>query len=411
MRYCLSVALLFCAGTVSAQPLSLEEALRAADAHSPRLAAQRHALSAAEHQSARAGELPDPRLKLGIENLPVSGPDRYRYGADSMTAGVVGVAQEFPNTAKREARRLRAERMRDVESAGLHASRTALHRDVAAAWLELHFASEAHDALERLGRRIALQADAVPSAIARGRQSSTEALVLRQAREEVNDRLIDQDRLLARARIALAALIGEDAQRALAAPPDTAALPQPVDVLLARSSEQPQLRVLERREALARAEVDMARSERRTDWMLEVEYGQRAPYFDNMLSVMVSFPLSLRREQRQDREIAARLAELEQARAMQEDGRRMREAELRGWIADFEAAARRAARYESVSLPLARERSAAAQAAYRGGRGELGAVLEAERSIAEAELAMLQALTERAKAWASLAFLLGREAP
>ena len=119
MRYCLSVALLFCAGTVSAQPLSLEEALRAADAHSPRLAAQRHALSAAEHQSARAGELPDPRLKLGIENLPVSGPDRYRYGADSMTAGVVGVAQEFPNTAKREARRLRAERMRDVESLSL----------------------------------------------------------------------------------------------------------------------------------------------------------------------------------------------------------------------------------------------------------------------------------------------------
>jgi outer membrane protein TolC len=126
---------------------------------------------------------------------------------------------------------------------------------------------------------------------------------------------------------------------------------------------------------------------------------------------MVSFPLSLRREHRQDRDIASRLAEAEQARAMQEEGRRMREAELRGWIADFETAARRVARYESVLLPLARERSAVAQAAYRGGRGELGAVLEAERSIAENELGLLGVVTERAKAWANLAFLFGREAP
>ena len=89
----------------------------------------------------------------------------------------------------------------------------------------------------------------------------------------------------------------------------------------------------------------------------------------------------------------------------------MREAELRGWIADFEAAARRAGRYEDVLLPLARERSAAAQAAYRGGRGELAPVLEAERSIAEAELGQLQAVIERAKAWTNLAFLFAREAP
>jgi outer membrane protein TolC len=180
-------------------------------------------------------------------------------------------------------------------------------------------------------------------------------------------------------------------------------------VLLGKVAEQPQLRVLERREALARAEVDMARSERRTDWMLEVEYGQRRPYFDNMLSVMVSFPLSLRRGERQDRDIAARLAEVEQARAMQEEARRAREAEVLGWIADFDTAARRVGRYEKVLLPLARERSAAAQAAYRGGRGELGAVLEAERSIAEAEMGLVQAVIERAKAWTSLAFLFGRE--
>ena len=409
MQYVFFVAVALGAATAGAQELSLEEALRHADSFSPRLAAQRHAVAAAEQQTARAGELPDPRLKLGIENLPVTGPDRFRYGMDSMTAGVVGLAQEFPNAAKREARTLRAERLREVEGAGLVASRAALHREVAAAWLEVHFTGVARQSLERLGQRIAAQSEAAPAAIARGRQSPTEALMLRQAREDVNDRLIEQERALAKARIALGALIGEHAKRPLATPPDMAGLPQPADVLLGKLADQPQLRMLERREALARAEVDMARSERRTDWMLEVEYGQRRPYFDNMLSVMVSFPLSLRRGERQDRDIAARLAELEQARAMQEEARRTREAEVLGWIADFDTAARRVGRYEQVLLPLARERSAAAQAAYRGARGELGAVLEAERSIAETELGLVQAVIERAKAWTSLAFLFGRE--
>lgn len=411
MQFVLFVAVALAAATAGAQELSLEDALRQADAFSPRLAAQRHAVAAAEHQSGRAGELPDPKLKLGLENLPVTGPDRLRYGTDSMTAGVVGLAQEFPNAAKREARTLRAERLRELERASLVASRAALHREVAAAWLEVHFAGQARQALERLGQRIAAQSEATPSAIARGRQSPVQALMLRQSREEVNDRVIEQERALTKARIALAALIGEDAKRPLSTPPDTAALPQPPDVLLARLAKQPQLRVLERREALARAEVEMARSERRTDWMLEVEYGQRRPYFDNMLSVMLSFPLSLRREHRQDRDIASRLAEVDQARAIQEEGRRVREAEVRGWIADFDTSARRVARYENVMLPLARERSAAAQAAYRGGGGELGSVLEAERSIAETELGLLQAVAERAKAWANLAFLFGPQAP
>jgi outer membrane protein TolC len=400
-----------CAGAALAQPLTLEDALRAADVHSPRLAAQRHALSAAESQTARAAELPDPKLKLGIENLPVTGPDRFRYGADSMTSGVVGLSQEFTNPGKREARATRAERARELERANLHAQRALLQRDVAAAWLDAHYAETARAALENLARRIELQAQAAPSGLARGRQGPAEALMLRQAREELTDRLIEQERAMARARIALGALIGDDAKRPLAALPDTAALPQPAEALLAQLTEQPQLRVLERREALARAEVDMARSERRADWMLEVEYGQRRPYFDNMLSVFVSVDLPWQTGRRQDRDIASRLAELEQARAMQEDARRMREAEVRGWLADFDTAKRRIARYESVLLPLARERSAAAQAAYRGNRGELAPVLEAERSIAETELALVQALAERARAWANLSFLVVPEAP
>jgi outer membrane protein, heavy metal efflux system len=387
------------------QPLALEEAIGLGEAQSPRLAAQRSAISATSEQIGRAGALPDPKLKLGIENLPVTGPDRFRYDRDFMTARAIGYVQEFPNSAKREARNLRAERMRDVETANLHAQRVLVRRDVALAWLDAHYAERAGETLERLRGQFRLQLDALPSGIARGRQTVTDSYVLRQAFEQTNDRIIEQERLAARAKVALAALLGDEAMRPLAAAPDTSKLVHRREHLIGQLAEHPQIRAINERENLARAEVQVARSTAKSDWMLEVGYGHRGPAFDNMLSVMVSFDVPWDTARRQDRDIASRLAEVDQARAMREEARRMHEADLRGWLADFDAAQRRIRRLEEILLPLARDRRAAALAAYEGGRGELSAVLEAERSRTDAELGLLQALADRGKAWAQLNYL------
>lgn len=398
------------AASARAQTLALDDALRIGEAQSPRLAAQRHALGAAEELTGRAGELPDPRLRVGIENLPVSGPDRLRYDRDSMTMRQVGLMQEFPNAAKREARSARASRARDVEHSMLFSQRALLQRDIAAAWLEAHFAERSRAALEQLVARFAAQAEAANAGVARGRQSAADSLMLRSGLEQARDRVIDQERLIERSRYALAALIGDDAKRPLGTPPDLERLPHAREALIAQLADHPQLRVLEVRQDLARAEVELARAGRRSDWSVEVAYGHRAPAFDNMLSVMVAIDLPWRAERRQDRDIAARLAELDQVRAQKEEARRMHEAEVRGWLADYDAATRRLARFRTVLVPLAEERSEAALAAYRGGRGELAAVLEAQRAITETELAALVIETERAKAWASLSFLYPHEA-
>lgn len=406
MQWSAALAVAFAwAAPAPAQLLTLEEALRLGETQSPRLAAQRSAVAATSQQVGRAGELPDPKLRVGIENLPITGEDRFRYDRDSMTMRAIGVMQEFPNSAKRDARNLRAERQRDVEVVALEAQRAMLARDVATAWLEVHYAERSRTVLERLVRQFQLQLDTLAAGVARGRQGPAEALMVRGALEQANDRIIEQERMIARARIALAALIGDAAKGALAAAPDTTAFVHPRGELVSRLEEHPELRMQEQREALARAEVDLARSSAKPDWALEVGYGQRAPAFDNMLTVMVSMDLPWQTGRRQDRDIAARLAELDQARAMRENARRVHEAEVRGWFADFDAAGRRIERFERTLLPLARERSAAALAAYQGGRGDLGPILEAERAVTETELTLNQALAERAKAWANLNYL------
>jgi outer membrane protein, heavy metal efflux system len=200
-------------------------------------------------------------------------------------------------------------------------------------------------------------------------------------------------------------LITDEAKRPLAAAPDTTVFAHPREHLLSRLDEHPELRTQEQREALARAEVEVARSSAKPDWSLEVGYGYRAPAFDNMLTVMLSFDLPWQTGRRQDRDIASRLAEVDQARALRENARRVHEAEVQGWLADFDTAQARIERFERTLLPLARDRSAAALAAYQGGRGDLVPVLEAERAVTETELGLNQLLAERARAWANLNYL------
>ena len=394
---------------VRAQVLTLEAALKIGEAQSPRLAAQRHALSAAEEQTGRAAELPDPKLRFGIENLSVTGPDRLQYDRDSMTMRAIGVTQEFPSSEKRSARSDRAARARDVERSMLFSQRATLQRDIAAAWLETHFAERSRDALQGLAGRLAAQAETVSVGVARGRQSVAEGFVLRGAVEQARDKVIDHERLVERSRLNLSALLGKEARMPLGSAPDLASLAHSREALTARLHEHPQLRVLDGRQDLARAEVDVARASKRSDWSLEVGYGVRRPSFDNMLTVMVAIDLPWQAERRQDRDVASRLAELQQVRAMKEDARRMHEAEVRGWLADYDAATRRLERFKTVLLPLASDRSEAALTAYQGGRGDLSGVLEAQRAVTETELASIAIEAERAKAWANLNYLYPHE--
>ena len=405
---CLAVAAPF-AWAAEGGTLSLAEALKIGEKTSPRLAAQGAALAAARELVARAGELPDPKLRIGVENLPVNGADRFRYDVDPGTMRRIGIVQDFPNGEKRKLRGERAARERDVEVSNLAAQRSGVQREIALAWFELYFARQARTPLVELVGELQLQLDTVSAAIAAGRQSTGDALALRGAAVAAQDRVIEQDRSIERARYALAAWLREDASRPLAGPPDTARFDHPPSALLANLHEHPDQRVYAEREALARTDVALAANSKKPDWSLEVLYGQRGPAFDNMISVMVSFDLPWEAGKRQDRDIAAKRLLAEQAQAQVEEARRMHEAELRGLYADWQTAGVRIGRFEELLLPLARQRVSAALAAYRGGRGELGMVLEARRAETEARLGSLQARLERARAWAKLNFLLPHE--
>ena len=70
---------------MAAEPLSLLEAQRLAASRSQQLVAQDAAARAAREMAVGAGQLPDPVLKLGVNNLPINGQDRLSLTRDFMT--------------------------------------------------------------------------------------------------------------------------------------------------------------------------------------------------------------------------------------------------------------------------------------------------------------------------------------
>src|SRR6185436_5500489 len=106
---------------------------------------------------------------------------------------------------------------------------------------------------------------------------------------------------------------------------------------------------------------------------------QRSSTFGNMMSVGVNIPLPWDRGNRQDRDVAVKVALVEQARALREDMLRSHVAEVAAMLEEWSNNRERLALYAESLLPLARERTGAAVAGYRSGKGALADVLAARR--------------------------------
>ena len=79
------VLILLFSSTPSAQPpLTLEEAQRRAVERSRGLAAQDFATTASREMAVAAGQLPDPIVTLGVNNLPIDTSDRFSLTRDFM---------------------------------------------------------------------------------------------------------------------------------------------------------------------------------------------------------------------------------------------------------------------------------------------------------------------------------------
>jgi outer membrane protein TolC len=410
------VALVLCAAVVGvevrAQPtLTLDQALRLAQERSRQLPAQESAAAAAREMALAAGQLPDPVLKAGINNLPVNGADAWSLTSDFMTMRSIGVMQEFTRDGKRKARSARFDREAEAAEAGRAVALANLRRDTAMSWLDRHYQERMLGLLQVQRAETALQIEAAESAYRGGRGSQADVFAARSAVAQLDDRIRQTERQITIAKTRLARWVGADADQALASPPGLAVARLDAASMESQLEHHPQIALMARQEATARAEADIAQSNKRSDWSVELMYSQRGSAYSNMVSLNVSIPLQWDQTNRQDREVSAKLAMADQMREQREEATRERVAETRVWLQQWQSDRGRLEHYDSALIPLAGERTRAAIAAYRGGTGTLLAVLEARRMEIDTRMERLRLEMETAGLWAQLEYLIPAEHP
>jgi outer membrane protein TolC len=386
-------------------PLTLAEAQRRAVDRSRQLTAQDFSAAAARDMAVAAGQLPDPVLKVGIDNLPVTGRDRGSLNNDFMTMRRVGLMQEMTGSDKR---RLRSQRFQ-LEAQKTLAEKTvataAIERDTALAWLERYYADAMAAVVAEQGEQARLEIQAAEGAYRAGRGSQSDVLAAQSALTMFADRASEIRRRVRNANTMLARWIGNAADLALAEKPATDAIRLDPATLDSAIAHHPEIAVLSKQVEVAEADAKLAKANEKADWTVEVGFQQRSAAYSNMVSVGLSIPLQWDRKNRQDRELSAKLAVVEQAKAEREDMQRAHVAETRAMIEEWQNDRERHARYMNELIPLASQRTLAAIAAYRGGKVGLADVLAARRNVIDVRIQALQLATEADRLWAQLNFL------
>ncbi len=393
----------------AAQPapsLSLEETVALATAHAADAESSRGAVEAAVQMAVAAGQLPDPVLKLGLNNVPVDGPDRFSLSRDFMTQRSISVMQEFTRSDKRRAKAARF----DAEASAAEAQRAVglanVQRNAVSAWLDRWYTEQTGVLLGHHGHPLELALQAATAAYRSGRGTRADILTAELEVQKLHDRQDENRAAIASATVGLERWVGPAASRPLSERPRLE-VPQQVKQLTQNEfSAVPEMAAAQRDVALAETEIRAATEAKKPDVSVELMYSQRGASFSNMGSLNVSFPVPWDQANRQDREVSAKLAQAQEARAKAEVIKRNTQAMVGAKLAELQRNLDRLQRYDEKTLPLANAQAEAALTAYRANTGSLLAVAEANHRAVDTALERLTLEAKTAKLWADLNFLI-----
>lgn len=381
-----------------ADALSLDAAMALAVERSQAVQAARAGTAAAQAGAHAAGELPDPMLRVGIENLPVTGPDRLSLNRDGQTMKRIGLSQEWVSADKRAARQAAARALTTREQLMQPVATAEARLQTALAYIDSWFAGQAllltelgeHHAHETLAAGQARLAS--PNGL-----STAEVLALQAALGQAADETNDVRQQQGAATAALQRWVGRPVPVLLEPPPGTP--PDETDFVDRHPVVVARLQDLQ----VARQEAAVVASNRQPNWTWELAYGQRSGAGD-MVSVVMSLPLPVAPAARQDRETAARLALVDKAEAELAEARRMAQGEHAALLSDLRRLQQRIGQLQQAVLQPTRQRIDATLAAYRSNQASLSMLFEARHAEVEVRRKLLALQRDLARTQAQLSF-------
>ena len=381
----------------AAAPLSLAQALDLAVQRSEATRSARAGVASASQAARSAGQLPDPMLRVGVDNLPVTGGDRFNTTRDAMTMKRIGIGQEWVSAEKRAARQAAADAVVAREAVMVQAAASEARLQTALAYIDAYFAAESLKLTTLSEHHLHEELEAAKARLSSSAGSGQDVLAATRARGVAEDETAELGQQQSAAQAALARWVG---MRVEVVDPPAGLAPVTEETYV---GNHPTVIAAQREIELARREADVASTNRRPNWSWDVSYGQRTGYAD-MVSFGVSIPLAVSPAERQDRDTAAKLALIDKAEASLTEAKRAAQGEFRGLASDAQRLAERVQRYQAAVVAPGQQRTAVALAGYGSNQLTLTLLFEARHMEVEAQRKLLNLQRDLAKTQAQLTF-------
>lgn len=391
-------------------PLTLAEAEDSVLENEPGYAALIARAAALEETAIAAGQLPDPTMRVGIANYPISSGS---FSTEGMTQAQLGFRQSFPSGRSRAFVTEQYESLsREMRENAAARSRDALH-SVRSAWLEAYYWQQARNIVTESRPFFIDLAEVSRSLYSVGRKTQQDVLRAELELGRLDDRLIEIDRQHALAIAALSEWLGADARRPVATKLPVWEQVPPLEALRSELSVHPAVLAADAQIAARQAGVVVAEEAKKPGWALDLGYGYREGELSNgvprsdFVSLSVTMDMPFFRKNRQDRTLSAALSERSAAEYEKDALLRRLSSRLDAEYAEWHDFTRRLALYDTSILELSGNQANAALLAYQSEAGDFADVMRAYIDNLNTRLDHVRLQVERAQRYAALANLGG----
>lgn len=354
------------------------------------------------------GQLPDPKLKLGIMNLPIDSFDRSQA---PMTQLQFGIQQSFPRGKTLYYKRLQTEDIADVDQAKALNQEKNVLRSVRNSYLDLYLNIKIELILQQNRNLFTQLFDITQRQYAVGRDNQHDVLRAQLELALIDDRITE---ITGDKEISLAELskwVGDvPAQKSL---PDS--FPE-LNSILNLEQIIPDLidhPLIQAEDALVRAsdkEVKIAEEQYKPGWMLDLTYGERTgnnidgSSRADFASAMIMVDLPLFTDKRQDKRLSSSKLEHTAFQYARSDHllelKRNVEKEHASWI----RMGKRLDLYETRAVIDAAQNSESTLKAYQNDQTDFTTLMRARLTELNTQLAMLKIRVNRAKSQVNLLY-------
>ena len=402
----------------AATSISLVQAEQVALQRDPTTRAFLQQASAEEALSVAQSQLPDPKLQLGVVNLPT---DTFDLDQENMTQLKVGLQQAFPSF---ERLRLRGEQGKDqgmVYQQMAAERRLHLQREVRLIWLEQYYWLQAEKLVSKNREAFEQLLRVTRSLYEIGRNNQHDVIRAELELHNLSDRLLRIKKRYQEEQANLSQWIGQQGETNRV----DDVLPNWMAVWhtpLVKTNERdallshPKVSAFDAKVSRINKSVAISKTAYSPDWSLNLSYGQRDDVPNGIdradfFSAMVTVDMPLFTENRQDKRLAASHQKLAVAKDQRLSVLWEMQAQVRREQARSLRLAERHALFEKYLLPQSHDQAIAALFAYQNDQADFGEVVRATMMELETQLDFQRVTIDHLQSLARLRYFLPGNLP